>query len=70
MEQEADLKKKINDNIKQAMKSGDTVKRSTLRMLISSINNTEKTKLCNSESSTCKINFRVRSYSVYSRNWP
>jgi uncharacterized protein YqeY len=41
MEQEADLKKKINDDIKQAMKSGDTVKRSTLRMLVSSINNAE-----------------------------
>ncbi len=41
MEQEADLKKKINDDIKQAMKSGDTVKRSTLRMLIASINNAE-----------------------------
>jgi uncharacterized protein YqeY len=44
MEQEADLKKKINDDIKQAMKSGDTVKRSTLRMLVSSINNAEIAK--------------------------
>lgn len=44
MEQEADLRKKINDDLKQAMKSGDTVKRSTLRMLISSINNAEIAK--------------------------
>jgi len=41
MEQEADLKRKISDDIKQAMKSGDTVKRATLRMLIASINNAE-----------------------------
>lgn len=44
MEQPADLKKKISDDVKQAMKSGDTVKRSILRMLLSSINNTEKAK--------------------------
>jgi len=44
MEQEADLKRKISDEIKQAMKSGDTVKRATLRMLIASINNAEIAK--------------------------
>ena len=44
MEQEADLKRSISDDIKQAMKSGDTVRRATLRMLISSINNAEKAK--------------------------
>ena len=44
MEQETDLKNKISEDIKQAMKSGDTVKRSTLRMLISSVNSAEKTK--------------------------
>jgi uncharacterized protein YqeY len=44
MEQPADLKKKISDDVKQAMKSGDTVKRSILRMLLSSINNAEKAK--------------------------
>ena len=44
MEQEADLKRSISDDIKQAMKSGDTVKRATLRMLISSINNAEIAK--------------------------
>lgn len=44
MEQEAELKRSISDDIKQAMKSGDTVKRATLRMLISSINNAEIAK--------------------------
>jgi len=44
MEQEADLKRSISDDIKQAMKSGDTVKRARLRMLISSINNAEIAK--------------------------
>ena len=39
MEQEADLKKKMTDDLKQAMRSGDTVKRDTLRMLLSSVNN-------------------------------
>lgn len=41
MEQEAKLKQKLSDDLKQAMKSGDTVKRSTLRLLISAINNVE-----------------------------
>ena len=44
MNQEANLKQKISDDVKQAMKSGDTVKRSTLRMLMSSINNAEIAK--------------------------
>ncbi len=44
MEQEADLRKRIADDLKQAMKSGDTVKRDTLRLLISSINNAEIAK--------------------------
>jgi uncharacterized protein YqeY len=39
MEPEAVLQKKIADDLKAAMKSGDTVKRDTLRMLISSVNN-------------------------------
>ncbi len=38
MEQEAELKKKLADDLKQAMKSGATVKRDTLRLLLTSIN--------------------------------
>jgi len=41
MEQQANLKQKLSDDLKQAMKSGDTVKRDTLRMLMSAINNAE-----------------------------
>jgi len=44
MEQEADLKRSITDDIKGAMKSGDTVKKDTLRMLIASVNNAEKAR--------------------------
>jgi uncharacterized protein YqeY len=44
MNQEAILKQKLSDELKQAMKSGDTVKRSTLRMLMSTINNAEIAK--------------------------
>lgn len=44
MNQEANLKQKLSDDIKAAMKSGDTVKRSTLRMLMSAINNAEIAK--------------------------
>ena len=44
MEHESALKTKLNDDLKQAMKSGDTVKRDTLRLLISSINNAEIAK--------------------------
>ena len=41
MEQEAKLKQKLADDLKQAMKSGDTVKRSVLRLLMASIGNAE-----------------------------
>jgi hypothetical protein len=44
MKQEADLRRSLNDDLKQAMKSGDTVKRNTIRLLISSINNAEIAK--------------------------
>ena len=44
MEQQTNLKEKLTIDLKQAMKSGDTVKRSTLRMLISAINNAEIAK--------------------------
>jgi uncharacterized protein YqeY len=44
MEQEADLKKKMSDDLKQAMRSGDTVRRDTLRMLLSSVNYAEIAK--------------------------
>ena len=44
MEQEADLKRRITDDLKQAMKSGDTVKRNTIRLLIASVNNAEIAK--------------------------
>ena len=37
--------KKNTDDLKQAMKSGDTVKRDTLRMLIASVKNAEIAKL-------------------------
>ena len=45
MEPEAVLQKRMTENLKQAMKSGDTVKRDTLRMLISSVKNAEIAKL-------------------------
>ncbi len=51
MNQESKLKQKLSDDIKQAMKSGDTVKRSTLRMLMSSINNAEIAKKASLEDS-------------------
>jgi uncharacterized protein YqeY len=44
MEQESNLKQRLTDDIKQAMKGGDTVKRSTLRLLMSSIKNAEIAK--------------------------
>jgi uncharacterized protein len=44
MEQESELKKKLADDLKQAMKSGAIVKRDTLRLLISSINYAESAK--------------------------
>lgn len=45
MEPEANLKQRLTDDIKQAMKRGDVVTRSTLRMLMSSIGNAEKARL-------------------------
>jgi uncharacterized protein YqeY len=44
MEPEADLQKRMSDELKQAMRSGDTVRRDTLRMLISSVKNAEIAK--------------------------
>ena len=44
MNQQADLKLKLNDDLKQAMRDGDTVKRSVLRFLMSSIHNAEIAK--------------------------
>jgi uncharacterized protein YqeY len=41
MAEESQLKLQINDELKQAMKSGDAVGRSALRMLLSSIKNAE-----------------------------
>jgi uncharacterized protein YqeY len=42
---EPELQKKMTEDLKQAMKSGDTVKRDTLRMLLSSVKNAEGAKL-------------------------
>ena len=39
MASETDLEKRVTEDIKQAMKSGDTVKRDTLRMLVASVKN-------------------------------
>jgi uncharacterized protein YqeY len=44
MEQASELKKKLSEDLKQAMKSGATVKRDTLRLLISSIDYAESIK--------------------------
>jgi uncharacterized protein YqeY len=41
MEQEAKLKQRLADDLKQAMRDGDTVKRSTIRLLMASIKNAE-----------------------------
>ena len=41
MEQETNLKQKLSDDLKQAMKSGDGVKRSALRLLVAAIQNAE-----------------------------
>ncbi len=38
---EANLKQKLSDDLKQAMRSGDTTRRSTIRMLMAAINNAE-----------------------------
>jgi uncharacterized protein YqeY len=42
---EPELQKKLTEDMKQAMKSGDTVKRDTLRLLLSSVKNAEGAKL-------------------------
>ena len=41
MEQEAVLKQKLSDDLKQAMKSGDKVRRSVIRLLMAAIKNAE-----------------------------
>ena len=49
---DANLKQKLSDDLKQAMRSGDTVKRGAIRMLMAAINNTEiarQTKLEDSD---------------------
>ena len=48
---QADLRNTITDDLKQAMRSGDTLKRDTLRMLIASINNAEIAKQADLEES-------------------
>ena len=45
MAAETDLEKRITEDMKQAMKAGGTVKRDTLRMLLSSIKNAAGAKL-------------------------
>jgi uncharacterized protein YqeY len=45
MESETDLQKRITEDMKQAMKAGNTVKRDTLRMLLSSVKNAANAKL-------------------------
>jgi uncharacterized protein YqeY len=42
---ESALQKKITEDMQQAMKGGDTVKRDTLRMLLSSVKNAESAKM-------------------------
>ena len=44
MEQEVKLKQRLTNDLKQAMKGGDTVRRSTIRLLMASINNAEIAK--------------------------
>ncbi len=39
-----DLKQRFTDDLKQAMKAGDTVKRSTIRMVLAAIHNAEIAK--------------------------
>ena len=41
MEQEASLKQKLTDDLKQAMRSGDKTKRSAIRLLMAAISNAE-----------------------------
>ncbi|MCX7911455.1 MAG: GatB/YqeY domain-containing protein [Dehalococcoidales bacterium] len=44
MDTQPTLKQKISDDLKQAMRGGDTLRRDTLRMLLSSLNNAEIAK--------------------------
>jgi uncharacterized protein YqeY len=44
MAEQSILRVKLSDDLKQAMRSGDTVRRDTLRMLIASVNNAEIAK--------------------------
>jgi hypothetical protein len=46
MTQEASLKQKLTDNLRQAIKSGDKVKRSAIRLLLSAIKNAEIARQC------------------------
>jgi uncharacterized protein YqeY len=45
MEAEAELQKRITEDLRQAMKSGDTIKRDTLRLLMAAVKNAEIAKL-------------------------
>jgi uncharacterized protein YqeY len=44
MAEQAALRGKLSDDLRQALRSGDTVRRDTLRLLISSVNNAEIAK--------------------------
>lgn len=44
MEREADLKQKLTNDLKQAMKGGDKVKRSVIRLVMAAITNAEIAK--------------------------
>ena len=41
---ETNLKEKLNDDLKRAMKSGDTLRRSVIRLVLSAVNNAEIAK--------------------------
>jgi len=45
MEQKAGLKQKLNDDLRQALRSGDKAKISTIRLLLSAIKNAEIAKM-------------------------
>jgi len=44
MKMETSLKDKLNEDLKQALRAGDTVKRNTIRLVLSAINNAEIAK--------------------------
>jgi uncharacterized protein YqeY len=44
---EASLKEKLKEDLKQALRNGDTVKRNTIRLMLSAINNAEIAKQAN-----------------------